>query len=287
MPEPDMEELNDPNAPHKRHEGKRLLSPTQITAYKECPRKWYYQYVLRIPIPEKFALLRGTVVHSVCEHLFRWRPTPGWSFDELVEHMTTTAHSILKDAWDEKKITEKFGDDHYEETVGIIDKFLKRHEWKMEPLYKKFHDASKAWNFSKPKYSERRVIDEELGVQGIIDAVIETDPGEIVLVDYKTSSFFKHPISHEYRTQLYIYALLFEKETGLRPLYVSVDYLLYGQVSNYPVTQDLLEETRTLIQDIYKKTGSKEISDYPTNTEFKFCKWCDFRETCQGQKPLS
>jgi CRISPR/Cas system-associated exonuclease Cas4 (RecB family) len=286
MAEPDKEEDTGHDGKHGRHDGKRLLSPTQITSYLDCPRKWYYQYVLRLPVPEKFALVRGTVVHSVCEQFFRWKPAPGWSYDELVEHMTELAYSLLKDFWAEEKVTEKFGPDRYDETKAMVDRFLQLRKWKMEPLYEKYKDASKAWNYTKPKSRERHVLDEELGIQGYIDAVIETEPGEVVLVDYKTSSFFKHPLSHEHEIQLSIYALLFEKETGVRPMYVSIEYLLYGQVVNYPITADGLDKMRTLIQETYKKTGSKDISDYPPNTEYKFCKWCDFRETCQGQKPI-
>ncbi len=286
MPSLDKDEGSDPKTKHERPDGKRLLSPTQITTFTACPRKWYYQYVLRLPVPEKFALVRGTVVHSVCEQFFRWKPAPGFSYDELVEHMTELAHSLLKDFWAQEKVTEQFGADRYDETVAMVDRFLQLRKWKMEPLYDKYKDASKAWHYTKPKSRERHVIDEDLGVQGYIDAVIETDPGEVILVDYKTSSFFKHPLSQEHETQLYIYALLFEKETGVRPIYVSVEYLLYGQVVNYPVRAHLLDEMRELIRDIYNKTQSKEISDYPPNTEYKFCKWCDFRETCQGQKPI-
>ena len=277
-----------PTSPNERHDtgDRKILSPTQITTYQACPRKWYYEYVERLEVPEKFALVRGTVVHSVCEEFFHWKPAPGWSFEELDEHMTQIAHSLLKDFWAEQEVEKKFGNDRFEETKSIIDRFLQLRRWKMGPLYDKYHDASKAWYFSKPKFRELHVIDEDLGVQGYIDAVIENEPGDIVLVDYKTSSLFKHTISEEHETQLYIYALLYEKETGVRPRYVSVEYLLYGQTVNYPVRDQFLDEKRKLIAEIHEKTRSRDKADYPANTEYKFCRWCDFRETCQGQKPL-
>lgn len=285
MPKRDNEDGTGPEERHDRPDGKRLLSPTQITTYMACPRKWYYEYVLRLPVPEKFALVRGTVVHSVCEEFFRWRPAPGWDYDELVEHMTDLAHSLLKDFWNEEEVDKKFGHDRWDETVEMIDRFLQLHQWKMRPLYDKYKDPSKAWNFSKPKLREMHLVDEEMGVQGYIDAVIENEPGDVVIVDYKTSSLFRHTISEEHELQLYIYALLYEKKTGVRPRYVSVEYLLYGQVANYPVRPHILEETRLLIQDIRTKTESKELSDYPANTGYKFCAWCDFRSVCQGKEP--
>jgi CRISPR/Cas system-associated exonuclease Cas4 (RecB family) len=281
---PKKEKDDDPNEKHGPH--KRLLSPTQITSYLACPRKWYYEYVMKLPVPEKFALVRGSVVHSVCEEFFRWKPAPGWSYDELVENMSQLAHSLLKDFWADAKVTDKFGDDRWEETEAMIDRFLQLRRWKMEALYDKYKDSSKAWHFTKPKFRELHVVDDELGVQGYIDAVIENEPGDVVLVDYKTSSLYRHSISEEHEVQLYIYALLYEKETGVRPRYVSVEYLLYGQTANYPIRPHILDETRKLVQDIKAKTESKEISDYPANTEYKFCAWCDFRSTCQGKEPV-
>ena len=286
MPEDEKENDSGAGGKRGRTDGKRLLSPTQITTFLACPRKWYYEYVLRLPVPDKFALVRGTVVHSVCEEFFHWRPAPGWTLEELVENMTDLAHSLLKESWANEKVAERFGNERWDETKAMIDRFLQLRRWKMEPVFDKYKDASKAWNFTKPKFREHHVVDEELGVQGYIDAVIENEPGDVVLIDYKTSSLFRHTISEEHEVQLYIYALLYEKATKVRPRYVSIEYLLYGQTVNYPIKPHTIDETRKLIEDIRSKTESKEISDYQPNTGYKFCAWCDFRSTCQGKEPV-
>jgi len=267
-------------------EKKRMLSPTQITTYMACPRKWYYQYIEKIKVPEKFPLVRGQVVHSVLEDFFKWKPSPGWAYDKLLVSMAEHARKLLKEKWDEAQVTEKFGDDKYDETKQMIDRFVQRHIWKMDPIYAKYKDTGKAWYFTRPKFRELWVVDEDLGVQGYIDAVIERDRDEVILVDYKTSSTFRHPISEDHHRQLYIYAVLFECKEGLRPSYVSVDYLLHGQVANYPVRTQYLDEVRDLIVYVRSRTESKDISDYSANTKYKFCRWCDFREPCQGEPPV-
>jgi CRISPR/Cas system-associated exonuclease Cas4 (RecB family) len=263
-----------------------MLSPTQITPFMACPRKWYYEYVEKIPVPERFPLVRGAVVHSTLENFFRWRPAPGWTYEELIENMEDFARSLLKMEWSDARVTEKFGDDRFEETMDMIMRFLQRHKWKMDPIFERYGDPHKAWNFSKPKFRELHVIDHELGVQGYIDAVIERDMDELILIDYKTGSVFRHPVEEEHHRQLFIYALLFERNHGKRPAYVAVDYLLHGQVANYPVRDNFLDEVKDLIAYVHANTKSKDISDYEPNTGYKFCKWCDFREPCQGEPSL-
>lgn len=265
--------------------GRRMLSPTQIASFLACPRKWYYQYVEKLPIPEKFPLVRGQVVHSVCEDFFGWRPDPSWDYDTLLEQMRAFAHSLLKEKWAEAQVTEKFGDDRWEETVGMIDRFLQLHQWKMDPIYQRYGDPSKAWYFTRPKFRELHVVDEDLAVRGYIDAVIKRSEDEVILVDYKTSSMYRHSVSEEHQQQLYIYALLYERLHGVRPNHVSVEFLLYGHTANYPVREEFLEEARRTIEDVHSRTTSGDMSDYETNTSYKFCKWCDFREPCQGKPP--
>jgi CRISPR/Cas system-associated exonuclease Cas4 (RecB family) len=226
------------------------------------------------------------VVHKVCEDFFRWKPAPGWSYDELVENMGQIAQGILKEQWDKAKVTEKFGDDRWEETMQMIDRFIQLHRWKMDPIYNRYGDAGKAWYYTRPKFRELHVVNDELAVQGYIDAVIEVDKDEVILVDYKTSSLYRHAVSEDHQKQLYIYALLYERETGIRPKYVAVEYLLYGQVANYPVRSQFLDEVKDLIAFVHANTESKDIGDYPPNTKFKFCKWCDFRKVCQGKDPI-
>lgn len=44
------------------------VSASQIALYLECPRKWFYRYVLKKPIPETAAMLRGTAIHEITEN---------------------------------------------------------------------------------------------------------------------------------------------------------------------------------------------------------------------------
>lgn len=261
-------------------EHKRMLSPSQINTFLNCRRSWYYQYVLKIEVPENFAQVRGNVVHDVVEEIFKWRPAPANTFQGLVSEMQDRCLELLERFWKEKQVTERFGADKLEETREMVRRFVKLHEWKMVSIMDRYGDTSKAWNFTKPKATEMHIIDQGLGVQGYIDAVIDLGEDGIVLLDYKTSKFFKHNVSEEYQRQMYIYALMYERKTGEIPAYVALEYLLYGQVVNYPIRRQFLEEAEDLINFVHVNTESNDIKDYPCSKGYRFCDWCDFKAKC-------
>ena len=45
------------------------LSPSSITAYSDCPLKFKFQKVLRVPSPSSVALDLGSVVHAITEEV--------------------------------------------------------------------------------------------------------------------------------------------------------------------------------------------------------------------------
>lgn len=42
-------------------------SYSSISTYKECPREYYYSYVLKLPSPPSAPMMRGTRLHKLCE----------------------------------------------------------------------------------------------------------------------------------------------------------------------------------------------------------------------------
>jgi len=46
------------------------LSPSSITAFKECPLAFKFSYVERLPEPPSPWATRGTLVHAALERLF-------------------------------------------------------------------------------------------------------------------------------------------------------------------------------------------------------------------------
>jgi len=258
--------------------GLRKLSASQINMFRNCPRSWFYKYVLELPEVETIYQVRGKAVHTVCEKFFDYKPPGGLSFKQLKGELADRAQHLFDAAWKEEGISEKFGDETYNETWEIILKFLQLRNWEMEVIYNKYGESSKAWNWTKPKFREFYVLDEDLMVQGYIDSVIERD-GETILVDYKTGSIYKFMLKDDYTLQLYIYAMLYHTKTSILPDYVALEYLQYGKVVSIPVHPVFLEEAEKIIRFTREKMKSVNIKDY-RREKSGLCKFCSFKERC-------
>jgi len=49
---------------------KRVQSPSSILTYKQCPRKYYYKYIVGLEEKPSVHLVRGKIAHEVLEHFF-------------------------------------------------------------------------------------------------------------------------------------------------------------------------------------------------------------------------
>ncbi len=223
-------------------------------------------------------------MHTVCEKFFDYKPPGGLSFKQLKGELADRAQILFDAAWKENEISEKFGDVSYNETWEIILKFLQMRNWEMEYIFNRYKEAQKAYNWTKPKFREMYILEEDLMVEGYIDSVIERD-GETILVDYKTGSIYKFMLKDDYRLQLYIYAMLYRYKTGILPDYVGLEYLRYGKVISIPVHPVFLEEAEKIIHFTRKKMKNTEIKDF-RREKGNLCKFCSFLDRCNedGQR---
>ena len=49
---------------------KRVQSPSSINTFLQCPRKYYYQYIEKLPTKPSIHTVRGNIAHSTLEHFY-------------------------------------------------------------------------------------------------------------------------------------------------------------------------------------------------------------------------
>ena len=262
---------------------KRIQSPSSINLYKQCPRRYFYQYIIKLPTKPSIHLIRGSVVHSVLEKFFDIDID---SFGEDYRYgFKSYMTACLIKLWNEKKETvQKLGLtgeqlEHYLiESQQMLVKFVDYFSEKLDKKYEETGNLGEAFKELSPVVEEE-IINLELGVKGFIDA-IHDDGDEIKIMDYKTSK--KDEITKEYRLQLAIYALLYKLKYGKAPSKVGINFLKFGE-KMMDVDEELMKEAELEIKYIHEMTESDEISDYPKQ-ESGLCKWhsgqCDFYDTC-------
>ena len=261
-----------------------LYSPSSILTYKQCPRKFYYQYVEKLPTKKSFALVRGSIVHSVIEDFFKINI-------EKVSHKNyeivfrTLVFDLFKQNW-LKNLDQihalvpqqNLQDFYYSETAQMLENWYKSFIKKLQNkiISMTFKEAFR----SLTPITETRIIAEEIKVQGIIDAILKTEKG-IQLLDYKTSK--KEEINEEYRLQLAIYALLYKLKYNEAPYEVGIHFLKYDE-KYIPVNDSLLNFAKSEINTVQEKTQTVDIKEYNKKPS-PLCKWsngeCDFFKVCR------
>ncbi len=254
----------------------RIQSPSSISAYKKCPRKYFYGYIAGLKTLPNIHQVRGNIVHSVLENFFDM-DVRKISNGDYEQKLKTNLQMLLLEEWGKKKKTlqmlnlskaqEIF---YFEESLLMlfrwIDDFLKRIE--------KRGDFQTAFKQLTP-IREKTYLSSTLHAKGVIDAIEEIG-AETRLVDYKTSSIIN---VDEHKLQLAIYSLLYFENHGKLPDKAGVYFLRKGELHFIDIDDELLEFAKREIELIHEKTTSQDKKEYPKNIT-RLCNYCEFYYHC-------
>ena len=149
------------------------LSPSSASTFSQCPQRWKFRYIDRLPDPPGRSALLGTFAHAVLEHLFQEEPE---------SRTKEKAKSIASALWPETDSDPDFialGLDDQEKTAFKRD------------CMSAFNGV---WEIDKYKPETVDVESTELNVQvqlgdvpfrGIIDLVHRED-GNLIISDFKS-----------------------------------------------------------------------------------------------------
>ena len=262
--------------------GKRVQSPSSINTYKQCPRRYYYQYILKLPTCENIHFVKGKIAHSVLEKFFDI-DINHFKEENYKKELSYYMKNLFNAFW--LKNLEKFED------VGASEKdvITARHElaemlanW-LQSFFERIDSSGlsfhKAFEKFKPVEIEAAYESEKHQVKGFIE-VVENVDGEIKVLDYKTSGSFE--ITESYELQLAIYALLYREKHGKLPHKLSI-WFLKDKEKIIEADEKIIEKAIGEIANIHIKTESNRIDDYPKQVS-NLCKWrtgkCDFYDHC-------
>lgn len=262
----------------------RMQSPSSINCYKQCPRKYYYRYIKKLPSKPRIELIRGKIVHSVLEHFFEehpartkeWRTSLHYHAHRLLERFWLQAEPEMEklDQTPEELVMVK------EETSRMLINWVNHFCLQLKEVMDTGLGYEEAFRVLTPM-REEEYRDEELNVRGFIDAV-HGNNGTVTVLDYKTS---KRPeITEEYRLQLGIYALLYSRKHNKSPDKAGIHFLRHD-LQLIPVTDDLLLDAQFEIEQVHNLTQTDKMKDYEKSPG-PLCNYCDYYNECFGQKTL-
>jgi putative RecB family exonuclease len=243
----------------------RHLSPSSASTYDQCPRRWAYRYVERLPDPPGIPALAGTFAHAVLERLFQEPPEA-----RTVER----ARLLAREVW---PATEE--DPHYR-ALGLDEAGARRFRWRgwtaIEGL----------WKVEDPTRVEVRatehLVDTTVGdvpFRGIVDRLDHAPDGTLEVTDYKSGRAPSVRFSDSRLSQVLLYAAAVHATAGERPRRARLLYL--GQkVIDVEVTDAALdpvvESLHTTWQSVQDDCARDEFAPSPG----PLCGWCPFADRC-------
>ena len=248
-----------------------MYSPSSINTYLKNPRLYYYRYILKIPSKPSIHLYKGSLIHEIIENAYK---------SKTYINLATQLPLELSFKWklpQDLILTKKEEKQHYNDAKSILKQFGQSVERSIKNIMEdsRIKTKQKAWNSFIPINNEEEIIDTELDLKGIIDAVTPIhENGELCIIDYKTSKKINHVFQTDYLRQLILYAILYERKHKKNIDIVGINYLRYGETYFFTLTKEQKQDTLKLFEHIKQKTKSTDTNDYPIEGDFFSTKEC-------------
>ncbi|MGX1772178.1 RecB family exonuclease [Nocardia brasiliensis] len=254
-----------PGAPASR--SRPALSPSRAMDFKQCPLKYRYRAIDRIPEAPTRHAVRGTMVHAVLEDLYGL-PAP--------ERRPERADTLVVPAW------ARISADHPEVATLITDAELDGFLGEVRALVHTYYRLEDPTRFD-PESREARVeveLDDGVLLRGFVDRIDVAPAGQLRVVDYKTGRSPGPTQETRALFQLKFYALVVLRTRGIVPAQLRLIYLADEQILTYaPDEAELLRFERTLSALWQAIRAAGRTGEFQPNPGW-LCAYCDYKPLC-------
>lgn len=244
------------------------LSPSRTKDFKQCPLMFRFRTIDKLPEPPSTVPLRGTVVHSVLEHLFDL---------PAAERTAPAAQELLEPRWEahkekEPEVMDLFADSAEEaDWLGSARQLIANY-FKMENP-----------QFLEPAAREKfvnAVLPSGLAIRGIIDRVDKAPDGSIRVVDYKTGKSPAPRFQDDALFQMRFYATALYLEEGTLPVRTQLIYLKDGRTLTYDPSPDDVKSIELELDSAWSGILGRIDSGVFEPKQTPLCPWCNFKDLC-------
>jgi putative RecB family exonuclease len=247
-------------------------SHSRLASFEDCPRKFQYRYVLKIPSEtESVEAFVGKRVHEVLERLYR---AVGRGHVPRLAQVVQRYLQLFDDAYDDARVTivrtENPLDFYRDLGAQCLGNYYRAH-------YPFDADETLALEervaFDLGKLGDRRV-----QFLGFVDRIARARDDSIEIHDYKTSARVPKQSDLDQDRQLALYQIGLAPRWGEgQPVRLVWHYVRHGRTctsSRSPEQlDDLRDQTLTLVARI---RDEKAFEARPS----ALCRWCEYRQRC-------
>lgn len=235
---------------------KPSYSPSRLATYQACPRKYYFQYVAKLPTRPWANQVFGATLHRSLHALHSAGGPQVQPVQETVAHLDKT--------WSDAGFA----------TKADAEAARKRGRQLLEDYHDRWADDD-----GTPIILEKRLTAPYRAIKflGILDRVDRLGDGSLAIIDYK-SGYQPETIGPTTLQQMAIYHHLVRDRLGEIPSVLLVHYL--SDNARVPLPLDLadIEDLLFLAYETAERISGDEAWK-PVPAEH--CQWCDFERTCK------
>ena len=247
------------------------FSYSKMSTYKECPQKYKFRYILKIPEKPKYFFAFGTALHKVMEFMYANLKPP---FPPLEETLRFFREDWQKTSFADKGYASVQKElEGYEEGVKIIEAYYQKHSKDIfNPLSTEFRTTQEV---------------DGLSIISIVDRIDYLGEGKVSILDYKTGKTVKREPD-----QLLMYQKLMSQSPQLLNLVrtkeptiekVDVANLLFyylPKLEEQIYTPAPKEEIDEFWQGVLKVADNIKAAKFTATPSETACKFCDYRNLC-------
>ena len=239
----------------------QVYSVSQLKTYEQCPKKYLYSYVYKIPSEPKHFFDFGTTVHSVFEDLVEEFE----KYDDTI--LYAKGISMLKQKWISKGYIDENQEKEYLKKAFIaIKDFISTQRELLKDKDRKIYSQ------------EEKFIVNMHGrqVMGFIDR-IDVINGEFEILDYKTSNSMMTKPQLKQDLQLYVYSEAVKKLKGKYPESVGLWYAIFNEIKLLKKEDINFIKLKEKMIDLFEGIERKDFRAKPSNFN---CTYCDYNKIC-------
>lgn len=242
------------------------LSPSKVSAFKNCPLAFRFSVIDRIPEPPSPAASKGTLVHRALELLMLRPPAARTLEAALADLATARTELAAHPEFAELEMTVDQWDTFYGEAERLVhNAFLIEDPRAIVPVGLEVMLSMEI---------------DGVTVRGIIDRLEIDANGDFVVTDYKTGRAPRDGFEKQRLAGVEYYALLCESVLGRLPARVQLVHLAEPEVIVYEPSPGTLRGVRQRTGAIWTAVKRACATDDFRPHPGPLCDWCSFKDYC-------
>jgi putative RecB family exonuclease len=247
----------------------RSLSPSRLSDFQTCPRRYQYASIERIPQPASYATAKGRFAHFVFEQLFNLNAEER-TIERAREFVPAAVEEVLTD--------------DVRADIGMDDAMMYR------LLNETAQIITTYFQMEDPTTVTSEGVELRLGATvdgaplfGILDRLDRDADGTLTIVDYKTGGLPNRNYDSQTFANAELYAALCEAGLGEKPTKIRLMYVAQGESIERNVTDVVVKARSQSASSAWNRINRfYDDGEFPATPSVRACRFCSYKDLCRA-----